>query len=161
MALEILPNDAWTQARERFVEDLDESEKTRFANATFENVFYSASAAQKTHEAKSVSRALAAKMNTLLMGIDGWGKALDVYSDASAMIVSPVWGSIRVLIHVCRFHFLSDSIYVLCKEYLTSDPSSHPNLENISTISLICLHRLGTWFHGSRYTNDYFRLTYV
>ncbi|KAL8821118.1 MAG: hypothetical protein Q9191_007378 [Dirinaria sp. TL-2023a] len=100
MASEILPNDAWRLARERFVEDLDESEKARFANATFENVFYSASAAQKTHEATSVSRALAAKMNTLLMGIDGWTKALDVYSNASATIVCPVWGSIRVLIQL-------------------------------------------------------------
>lgn len=102
MAPGALPIDAWTQARERFVEDLDEVERLTFTNATFENVFCSASAAQKTHEAESVSRALAAKINAFLAGIDEWGKALDVYSNASAMILCPLWGSLRVLIHVCN-----------------------------------------------------------
>ena len=98
----IIPTDAWAQARERFVEDLDEAERAQFANATFENVFYSASAAQKIHEAQSVSKALAARTNALLTGINEWGKALDVYANASAMILCPLWGSIRVLIHVCH-----------------------------------------------------------
>lgn len=100
MTSNILPDDAWTQARERFVEDLDEPERAMFANASFENIFYSASAAQKTHQVASRSRHMAANMNALLTGIDEWGKALDVYSNASAMLLCPLWGSIRVLIHV-------------------------------------------------------------
>lgn len=97
----MIQNDAWAQARARFIEDLDDSEKALFANASFENVFYGASAAQKFHEVQSTSRSLAAKTNTLLAGINEWGNALDVYANASAMILCPLWGSIRILIHVC------------------------------------------------------------
>ena len=100
MAPDIIPYDAWTQARQRFSEDLDEDESLIFKNATFENVFYSASTAQKSHEANSKSRAVAAKIDNLLAGINEWGKALDVYANASALFLCPLWGSIRVLIHV-------------------------------------------------------------
>ena len=101
MASDIVPTDSWARARQRFLEELDESEKASFQSATFENIFYSASAAQKAHQADSVSRAVAARMNALLTGINEWGQALDVYANASTMILSPLWGSIRVLIHVC------------------------------------------------------------
>lgn len=90
MTSNILPDDAWTQARERFIEDLDEQERAIFTNASFENIFYSASAAEKTHGAGSRSRHMAANVNTLLAGINEWGKALDVYSNASAMILCPL-----------------------------------------------------------------------
>ena len=94
-----LPRSAWERARERFLEDLDEPEQRIFADASLENIFYSASAAQKTHEDGSRSRYLASKLNSLLAGIDQFGKALDVMSQAS-LVTSLLWGSLRIIIHV-------------------------------------------------------------
>ena len=101
MASDVIPHDAWTTARARFLEDRYESERSKFADATLENIFYGASAAQKAHEAVSRTRHLAAKLDVLLAGINEWGKALDVYTNAAAMILAPLWGSLRVVIHVC------------------------------------------------------------
>ena len=94
-----LPRDAWTQARDRFLEDLEEPERRLFAEASLENIFYSASAAQKTHQDKSRSRKLASKLDALLAGIDQYGKAMDVLSQASPFLC-PLWGALRVVIHV-------------------------------------------------------------
>ena len=99
MAAMALPNDAWTKARERFIEDLEEPERLMFAEASLENVFCSASAAQKAHQEGSRSLYLASKLDTLLAGIDQYGKAMDVLSQASPFIC-PLWGALRVLIHV-------------------------------------------------------------
>lgn len=99
MAATTLPNDAWTKARERFIEDLDETERLVFAEASLENIFYSASAAQKAHQESSRSLYLASKLDSLLAGIDQYGKAMDVLSQASPFIC-PLWGALRVLIHV-------------------------------------------------------------
>lgn len=93
------PRDAWTQARDRFLEDLEEPERRLFAEASLENVFCSASAAQKTHQDKSKSRKLASKLDALLAGIDQYGKAMDVLSQASPFLC-PLWGALRVVIHV-------------------------------------------------------------
>lgn len=94
-----LPSSAWAQARERFLEDLEESERLMFAEASLENLFYSASAAQKVHREGSRSRYLASKLNSFLAGIDQYGKALDVWSQGST-ILCLLWGSLRVVIHV-------------------------------------------------------------
>lgn len=97
-----LPRSAWEQARERFLEGLEEPERLLFAEASLENIFYSASAAQKIHEENSRSRYLASKLNSLLAGVEQFGKALDVLSQAS-LVSSILWGSLRVVIHVSPF----------------------------------------------------------
>ena len=93
------PNNAWTKARERFIEDLEEPERLMFAEASLENIFYSASAAQKAHHEGSRSLYLASKLDILLAGIDQYGKAMDVLSQASPFLC-PLWGALRVVIHV-------------------------------------------------------------
>ena len=101
MATMTLPNanNAWATARERFIEDLEEPERLMFAEASLENIFYSASAAQKAHQEGSRSLYLACKLDTLLAGINQYGKAMDVLSQASPFIC-PLWGALRVIIHV-------------------------------------------------------------
>ncbi len=94
-----LPSDAWMQARERFLEDLEEPERLMFAEASLENVFYSASVAQKSHQESSRSRYLASKLGSLLAGIDQYGKAMDIFSQGSA-VSCVLWGSLRVILHV-------------------------------------------------------------
>lgn len=94
-----LPGSAWEKARERFLQDLEEPERLLFAEASLENIFYSASAAQKTHQTSSRSLYLASKLDSLLAGIDQYGKALDVLSQGSTVLCL-LWGSLRVVIHV-------------------------------------------------------------
>ena len=94
------PIDPWSLARNRYMEDLSEEEKKLFANASLENLFYSASVAQKEHEEKSKSRSLHTRLEPLVSAIDQYAAALDVYSNACPLIMSPLWGSIRVLLYV-------------------------------------------------------------
>ena len=94
------PTDPWSRARNRYMEDLSEEEKKLFTNASLENLFYSASIAQKEHEERSRSRALYTKLEPFIAPIDQYSAALDVYSNACSLIMGPLWGSIRVLLHV-------------------------------------------------------------
>ena len=92
--------DAWTRARERYVEDLSEEEREIY-KAPPESIFYDASAAEKTHRAHSASRRFATeKLKPLVGAIEEYGKAIDVYANAYALILCPLWGSIRVVLHV-------------------------------------------------------------
>lgn len=93
--------DAWTRARERFAEDLSLEEKELYSKATADSVFYGASAAEKTHKANSSSRRFATeKLRPLVGAIVEYGKALDVYANAYPLVLSPLWGSVRVVLHV-------------------------------------------------------------
>ena len=93
--------DAWTRARERFTEDLSLEEKELYSEATANSVFYRASAAEKTHKANSSSRRFATeKLRPLVGAIVEYGKALDVYANAYPLVLSPLWGSLRVVLHV-------------------------------------------------------------
>ena len=90
----------WLLARSRYMDDLDEEEKKIFATASLENLFYSASAAQKDYEENSKCRAISRKLEPFVGAIDQYGKALDVYSNTYSLAMAPLWGSIRVLLHV-------------------------------------------------------------
>lgn len=92
--------DPWELARDRYLEDLSEDEKALFEKATIENIFYGASTAQKLHEADSKTRLAARKLKPLVAALEQYGKALDVYSNASPTIMCPLWGSIRVVLQV-------------------------------------------------------------
>lgn len=99
--------DPWLLARDRYLEDLSDDEKALFENATIENIFYSASAAQKRHEADSKTRLAARKLKPFVAALEQYGKALDIYANASSTIMCPLWGSIRVLLQVCPSSMLS------------------------------------------------------
>ena len=92
--------DAWTRARNRYVEDLTHEEKQFYIQATPERIFYDASAAEKSHKASSIGRGLMHKLQPFVDAIEQYGQALDVYSNAYSLALSPLWGSIRVLLLV-------------------------------------------------------------
>lgn len=92
--------DAWTCARDRYIEDLTDDEKRRYDKASPESLLDDASAAQKKHEANSTGRNVMGKLQPLISAIEQYGSALDIYSNAYPLILSPLWGSIRVLLHV-------------------------------------------------------------
>ena len=94
------PDDAWMRARNRYTEDLTDQEKRLYLQASPELIFYDASAAEKRHGATSTSRGLMKKLQPFVAAIEQYGQALDVYSNAYPLALSPLWGSIRVLLLV-------------------------------------------------------------
>ena len=100
MAAHLPSQDAWSRARNRYIEDLTPEEKQLYMKATPETIFYDASAAEKSHEASSTSRGLMHKLQPFVATIEQYGQALDVYSNAYSLALSPLWGSIRVLLKV-------------------------------------------------------------
>ena len=93
--------DAWTRARDRYTEDLSGQERDLYNKATIDNIFYDASAAEKTHRANSSTRRFATqRLGPLLDAIAEYGKAIDVYANTSPLVLCPLWGSIRVVLHV-------------------------------------------------------------
>ena len=100
MAAHLPSQDAWSRARNRYIEDLTHEEKELYMKATPETIFYDASAAEKSHEASSTSRGLMYRLQPFVAAIEQYGHALDVYSNAYPLALSPLWGSIRVSLMV-------------------------------------------------------------
>lgn len=90
----------WALACERYLEGLTDQERSLFSAASPENLFYGASAAQLQHGDDSKARKAAATLRPLVMAIEHYGKALDVFANVSNEILTPIWGSIRVLLIV-------------------------------------------------------------
>jgi hypothetical protein len=100
MARSYAATDPWQLACNRYIEDLNEEEKKRFTTASLKNLFYDASAAQKEHEEKSISRTISQRLEPFVAAIDQYGAALDVFTNTYPLAMAPLWGSIRVLLHV-------------------------------------------------------------
>ena len=71
-----------------------------FNEASLEKVFYDASAAEKKHATSSNTRALSRKLEPLVSAIEQYGEAIDVYSNSFPLALCPLWGSVRVVLHV-------------------------------------------------------------
>ncbi len=108
-------HDAWTRARDRYLEDLTEDEKDLFFNASLEGLFYEASAAQKVHQADSTTRRLGTRLQPFIAAVEQYGEALDVWCNTASLILCPIWGSVRVVLHV-KFSFPHGSLH--CNKYL-------------------------------------------
>lgn len=100
MSRNVFSPDAWTRARNRFVEDLSEEEKKTFFQASAESILYDASATDKIHEGESTSRKVLAKVQPFIEAVQQYGHALDVYSSTYPLVMGPLWGSIRVVLQV-------------------------------------------------------------
>ena len=100
MAAHPLSEDAWTRARNRFIEDLTPEEIQLYRQASPEEIFYDASAAVKRHGASSMGPGLMNKLRPFIDAIEQYSQALDVYSNTYPLALSPLWGSVRVLLVV-------------------------------------------------------------
>ncbi|KAL8655330.1 MAG: hypothetical protein Q9226_003086 [Calogaya cf. arnoldii] len=104
MASTIPYKDAWARARDRYVKDLSATEKSLYNTASPESIFYDASAAQKIHTSSSSGAKVADKLRPLVTAIEQYGKALDVYANAYPLVLSPLWGSIRIVLQLaCEY----------------------------------------------------------
>lgn len=152
--------DPWLLARDRYLEDLSEDEKALFTSASIENIFYSASAAQKLHEADSNSRLAARKLKPLIAALEQYGKALDVISNASPIIMGPLWGSIRVVLQVCPpslLIILQQTPEVFTDSMNVNDSLPAPSI-NILANWLTCSRESEMSFRNSKHMHDYFQI---
>ncbi|PVI05552.1 hypothetical protein DM02DRAFT_668201 [Periconia macrospinosa] len=95
-----IPTEPWETAKARFLAGLTPAELKNYEDATPENLFYDASAAQKKHASSSRSWIVQERITSLVQGIEEYGKALDVFANTSSLILCPLWGSIRVVIQI-------------------------------------------------------------
>ena len=94
--------DAWTRAVNRYLKDLSKEEQALFQHASPESLLYSASAAGKSNASKSTSVKAIGKLQPLVSAVEQYGQAIDVYANAYPLAMSPIWGSIRVVLHLAR-----------------------------------------------------------
>ncbi|KAL8770537.1 MAG: hypothetical protein Q9209_003793 [Squamulea sp. 1 TL-2023] len=98
-----IPNkDAWTRARDRYVEDLSKEERALYEHASPESIFYDASAAQKIHVSSSTGVKTIERLKPLIAAIEQYSQALDVYANAYPLVLCPLWGSIRIVLQLAR-----------------------------------------------------------
>ena len=71
-----------------------------FSQASPETILYDASAIEKTHKAKSTTRGAVRKLQPFVEAIEQYGSALDIYSSIYPLAIGPIWGSVRVVLHV-------------------------------------------------------------
>jgi hypothetical protein len=95
-----IPTQPWEAAKSRFLQGLSSQETNLFNDATLENLFYDASAAQKKHAHDSRSWIRQQRLSSLVDAINEYGQAMDVYVNTYGLILSPIWGSVRVVLHV-------------------------------------------------------------
>lgn len=100
MASQAQTSDAWISARDRFVEDLNEEEQQRYFKASPESLLGDASAAEKLHGTKSTTRGVMEKLQPFVAAVEQYGTAIDIYSNTYSLALGPIWGSIKVLLHV-------------------------------------------------------------
>ncbi|OCK88077.1 uncharacterized protein K441DRAFT_328825 [Cenococcum geophilum 1.58] len=144
-------DDPWSLACSRYMEDLDEEEKKLFETASLDNLFRSASAAQKHHEEQSKARAMSRKLEPFVSAICQYGEALDVYSNTYSLAMAPLWGSIRVLLHIAKafekyfknlinmFTRIGDNL-PRCQIYQSLFPSHNRLLQAMSVVYLDVIH---------------------
>jgi hypothetical protein len=95
------PTDPWVAAKARFLEGLPDDQKTTLENTSLEDLFYRASAGKKNYEVNSKLLSIQRKLAPFIDAVEDYSKAMDVFANSSA-ILCPLWGSVRVVLHVCH-----------------------------------------------------------
>lgn len=90
----------WEAARARFLDGLPDDQKTLFENATVENIFYTSSVAFSQAERSSKTRKVQKKLQPFIAVVEDYGKAMDVLTNSASLYLSPIWGSMRVVLQV-------------------------------------------------------------
>jgi hypothetical protein len=95
-----IPTRPWETAKGRFLENLSPNEVRVYETATLENLFYDASNNQKSHGRGSRIWRLQERLSPLIDSVEDYGKAMDVFVNTCPLVMSPLWGSIRVILLV-------------------------------------------------------------
>ena len=93
-------SDAWTRAQTEFVKDLSEEEQRTFFKASPKSLLDDAVATEKSHAERSTTRSVMEKLQPLVATVEQYGQAIDVYSSTYPLALGPIWGSMKILLHV-------------------------------------------------------------
>ena len=104
MTTHVETSNAWLRARDRYIEDLNEEEQRMFFRASPESLLDDTTTAERSHGIKSTTRNVMEKLQPFVAAIIQYGDAVDVYSSTYSLALGPIWGSIKVLLHVCSPH---------------------------------------------------------
>ena len=111
------PSDAWIRAQDRYVEDLSEAEQRIFFRASPESLLDDTVTAERSHGMKSTTRHVMEKLQPFVAAIVQYSDAVDVYSSTYSLALGPIWGSIKVLLHVRNPGFS------VCLVFYDTDPN--------------------------------------
>ena len=100
MTTHVETSDAWIRAQDRYIEDLDQEEQRMFFRATPESLLEDSVTAEKSHGTNSTTRKVMEKLQPFVAAIVQYGDAIDVYSSTYSLALGPIWGSVKVLLHV-------------------------------------------------------------
>ncbi|KAK0100799.1 hypothetical protein ONS95_007247 [Cadophora gregata] len=90
--------DPWLIARDRYLLSLTPEERVIFQQATVENLYFETSVINSSDQQSSKVRKAIEAVQPLIEKIESYGKAMDVFANMSTTILSPIWGSIRVVL---------------------------------------------------------------
>lgn len=68
--------------------------------ASLEGILADVQRAEEKHSEGSKARKLSRRLRPVISGIEQYGKAVDILTGAAQGILSPLWGGIRILLHV-------------------------------------------------------------
>ena len=107
MTTHVESSDAWVRARDRYVEDLNEQEQQMYFKASPESLLDDSRTAEKNYGADSTTRRVVEKLQPFVTAIVQYGDAVDTYSSTYPLALGPIWGSVKVLLHVCGQELLT------------------------------------------------------
>lgn len=100
MASPVQTSGPWISARDRYVQDLSEEEQRMYFRASPESLLDDAITADRSHGTNSTTRKVMEKLQPFVAAIVQYGEAIDVYSSTYSLALGPIWGSVKVLLHV-------------------------------------------------------------
>ncbi|KAB8291562.1 hypothetical protein EYC80_006363 [Monilinia laxa] len=96
--------DPWLTAKDRFIIDLNETERALFNEATPENLYCSASNVQQADQKTSRTRAILRSLDPFMKAIQDYAAAMDTFANIAPLNLGPIWGSIRVVLALANNH---------------------------------------------------------
>jgi hypothetical protein len=103
--------DAFETAKNKFISSLSAQEVATLGTLhTAEDVLTEVRNAEENHRIKSSTRRYTKKIKPFLKGVEQYGKALDVFVNVYPEVLSLIWGSVRLILHV-RGNDLGFSFY--------------------------------------------------
>ena len=134
------------------MEDLNEKEQQTYFGASPESLLEDASIAESIHAMNSTTRRVMEKLQPFVAAIEQYGEAVNVYSSTYSLALAPIWGSIKVLLHV-GFSMALNRPAMLIR--LSS--RLHVNLANTLTSLWTCLQGSAMSYPASKLMRDFSR----
>jgi nitrate/nitrite-specific signal transduction histidine kinase len=95
--------DAFETAKNNFLSSLNAQEAATLGTPhTAEDVLSEVRNAEENHRNKSIPRRYTKKIEPFLKGVEQYGKAIDVFVNVYPEVLSLIWGSARLILHVRR-----------------------------------------------------------